>query len=305
MKLLHCSANVPGMPLLDLEGAFDRIRSSLESVNTRWHLRGVSETNLDVLTVELVRPPAANILHFDGHGTNAGGLWLRDPDSAFAIQADPEGLVDLLASQAPQLQLVVLLACNTSKIGERLARRIGAAIAVEGPLEDITGSPFSRVLYTYLSLGKPLSVAFAAARGRVRSQYVSSPLGLRLFAESADLQFPASPPNHLQIIVETHSAHQATLTAQAPSMAQPVETLVDGRARQQVTDDALVTIKIDAGRIVLRVHAPPNSAFVGQPATIVLDGEVTTIPTLQPLPSQSLGSQEPPCILDLRLNRPT
>lgn len=304
MKLLHCSANVPGMPLLDLEGAFGRIRSRLESVSSDWVLRPVTELTIDDLAVEIVRPPPANLFHFDGHGTIDGGLLFRSSEAQLPMEAFRNGIVDMLAPQGPALRLAVLLSCHSARLGEGLAGQLGAAVAIEGEVLDVIASPFAPILYTHLSLGRSLAAAFASACGRLRAQFSNAARGkLHLFTNDPERRFPSAPPARLQIVIETSSDYHAVLVTRTPKDTTPVEIQVEGRGRQHPTPESLVTLRIERGEITLRVHAPPESEFVGRPATVVVDGDITNIASLQPLPDQHLGSDEGPCILDLRFKR--
>ena len=101
------------------------------------------------------------ILHISSHGTLIGGIALCDEDGA-PSSVPAQTVAAAVAAQATSIKLVVLNACYSEGLAERL-REIGVevVIGVTGSVPDENSLRFSRGLYRSLAAGKSIREAFA------------------------------------------------------------------------------------------------------------------------------------------------
>lgn len=115
-----------------------------------------------------------HIVHFSGHGEDAGG-------AATLVFEDAQGLrAPIAASVLGQVfrvhgagvGLVVLNACSSTAQAEAIAPHVGAVVAMSGAVSDAAAVAFAAAFYQALAYGKPVSAALEA--GKVQISLVGS-----------------------------------------------------------------------------------------------------------------------------------
>lgn len=104
-----------------------------------------------------------DVLHLSGHGEEG-----KDGDPCLILAVafeDPQRvearlLEGLLADQRRPVQLLVLNACHSAKIAERLAPAVGCAIGMEGRVRDSEAANFSQRFYRLIGDGYSVRSAF-------------------------------------------------------------------------------------------------------------------------------------------------
>jgi hypothetical protein len=116
---------------------------------------------------ELLSDLNPTVVHVATHGrAEKGGLpaaLTLSTTEGIALDVPLEELVRLL-KQAPRLQCVVLTACESDKIAERLSEEVPAAIGFEGTLYDPDARAFSQAFWTTLVRGKSVAEAYGSGR---------------------------------------------------------------------------------------------------------------------------------------------
>lgn len=101
------------------------------------------------------------IVHFSGHGDNAGIYFERDNGEAVAVNKPALG--SLLGTQEG-LELVVLNACYSQEQAQAIADAVGYVVGMEGAILDEDAIEFSREFYRALGNGRNYEDAFERAR---------------------------------------------------------------------------------------------------------------------------------------------
>lgn len=107
------------------------------------------------------------VVHLASHGRAEDGdlpaaLALSTPEG-FAVDIPLEDLMRLLG-RAPKLKCVVITACESEPIAERLAEQLPAAIGFRGPLCDSDARAFSEGFWCSLVRGRSVAQAFKDGR---------------------------------------------------------------------------------------------------------------------------------------------
>jgi hypothetical protein len=106
-----------------------------------------------------VRRFSPTIIHFSGHGSQAG-LYIED-DNGNSVLIEPQRLAGVLALACQQgLKGVVMNACYSESQAAIIADTVGHVVAMEGVLSDRGAIAFSREFYAALGDGSEFDVAF-------------------------------------------------------------------------------------------------------------------------------------------------
>lgn len=103
------------------------------------------------------------VLHFSGHCESEQ---TEDPVLVLSLDhTDPDHLdgsllEELLGECSDYVKLVVLNACDSAGLAERIAQVVGCAIGTVGPIRDSDAARFSKTFYRHLADGRSLSFAF-------------------------------------------------------------------------------------------------------------------------------------------------
>lgn len=103
-----------------------------------------------------------HVIHFAGHGEREG-LVLQDEN------LDAEVLKSLVA-ELENTRIVVLNACYTFPLAQKLAQYVPFVIGTQGPIKDRTAIAFANDLYVGLSAGKSVMKSFKFALNGIASK---------------------------------------------------------------------------------------------------------------------------------------
>jgi sulfatase modifying factor 1 len=106
------------------------------------------------------------ILHFSGHGNEAGQLNFRGSEGS-AVAADPQTIATIFEILDNQVRCVVLNACYSVEQAERIAEHVDVVIGMRGALGDHAALEFAAGFYEALGYGQTVGRAFKL--GKVRS----------------------------------------------------------------------------------------------------------------------------------------
>lgn len=122
-----------------------------------------------------------DIVHFSGHGSEAGELlFQRDGDSA-AVPIPPSTLARVFKQLRDRIQCVVLNACYSELQAAAIAESIPCVIGMSRDVPDATAIAFAAGFYEALAFGKSVAEAFELGRIQV---------DLTLPADKADSEIP-------------------------------------------------------------------------------------------------------------------
>lgn len=99
------------------------------------------------------------IVHFSGHGSQDGSLYVEDGDG-FGRPAAPESLARLFRLHANTIDCVIVNACHSLQLAEAMTHYIDYVIATRTTLLDTTAIHFSMGFYQGLAYGAPVPDAF-------------------------------------------------------------------------------------------------------------------------------------------------
>lgn len=149
----------PSRPLrLDLE--FREIKRRLDEGRHHDKIRAevtLAPTWADLRSTLLHQKP--HVLHFGGHGEHDGGLLFAD-EGGQSVYVPPDDLVKLLRILRKNVGLVVLNACYSKALAERLGALGLAVIGMDGAISDAAAITFSRSLYEVLASRETIRDAF-------------------------------------------------------------------------------------------------------------------------------------------------
>ncbi len=100
-----------------------------------------------------------DIVHFSGHGGDAGEIYLLD-HYGNASPVTGRALETLFALYTEHVKCIVLNACYTSTQAEALARHIQCVVGMGKPFSDSAAHKFSEGFYRGLGYGKNVKTAF-------------------------------------------------------------------------------------------------------------------------------------------------
>jgi len=112
-----------------------------------------------------------HIVHFTGHGTekNGQGYLILETEELRAREVDNQVVCDLFAERG--IRLVVLSACKSADLAERLARKgVPAVLAMQYPVLDQSATKFAYTFYRSLASGHPVDASLIQARQAMKMQ---------------------------------------------------------------------------------------------------------------------------------------
>ena len=136
-----------------------RIRMSeyRESVvfESRWATRSA-----DIL--QAINETNPTIVHFSGHGTDAGDLVLLNSDGT-GKYVSKEAISLAMSTASDSIRLVVFNACFSEKQAESVVEYVDSAIGMSDTINDEAACFFAAQLYSSIGFGNSLSVSFKQA----------------------------------------------------------------------------------------------------------------------------------------------
>jgi len=172
------STTLPGLGWLDIDREYNEIQHALGFPGLRGipvieMIPAIQWSQFSTILQEATSPM---VLHFSGHGDASGGLYMRNERGA-PIAIPVESLVDQMRRCHRRLPLVVLNACYTDELAQRLIDDVHVVIGMEHRVTDDAAILFSTTFYRSLVVrGVPIAEAFEDAcitvGGRYREQRV-------------------------------------------------------------------------------------------------------------------------------------
>jgi len=106
------------------------------------------------------------IVHLAGHGTSDG--FVLEDDLGWPHMVSQEALAEHFSIYRQTLRCVLLNACYTLAIGQRIALGIPYAIAMSGSIHDLAAIEFSRGFYDAIGAGTDIERAYFEGMSAVR-----------------------------------------------------------------------------------------------------------------------------------------
>ncbi len=161
IPILFCASNPTDMTPLNLAEEVRQIEQGLLAaehghqfvLQSQWAMRA------DDLLVAMNRHRPA-IVHFAGHGTEAGIYLLRDDGSGAAHLVPTAALQQLFALFRDATRLVVLNSCLSTAQGEAIAEAVECVVGMGAEVDDRAAATFARVFYRALGFGWTVQAAF-------------------------------------------------------------------------------------------------------------------------------------------------
>jgi len=163
VSILFLAANPLNLPRLRLERESRQVSEALRHARLgaqfrlaqQWAVR--SEDLLDALLRE--RP---SILHFAGHGSSDGALYLEDALGK-AVPLSPAALA-ALTGVTDSARCAVLNACWTDALAEALLGSVACVVGIGEAVADKTAVSFATGFYRTLAEGESVTTAVAAGQ---------------------------------------------------------------------------------------------------------------------------------------------
>jgi CHAT domain-containing protein len=192
-KLLFLTASPAGVQPLnsgrELRDLIARIREALPAA--RFEVIAATATKRSELTHLLVTHKP-DIVHFSGHGESKRGILLEDERGNTAA-VDGKSLAALFAVLRGTLRIVVLNACSTKRTARAFQHIVDYAIAMNGPIHDVSAVAFATSFYDALAQGMDVPAAFAAGIAQLHVAKLPSKERPELFvAPGVSLRTPAT-----------------------------------------------------------------------------------------------------------------
>jgi hypothetical protein len=126
-----------------------------------------------------------DIVHFSGHGSDAGELLLQQPDGASHPIAG-ETLGELFRILKDNIRCVVLNACYSESQAQAIGEHIDAVVGMTNTIEDKAAVDFAAGFYTGIGYGRNLQTAFDLGRSRIQGVNLAEADKPRLLALRGD-----------------------------------------------------------------------------------------------------------------------
>jgi len=134
---------------------------------------------------ELLLRHQPHIVHFSGHGSEAGQLILED-DQGRAFAVPPDALSRLFAILRDRVRCVVLNACYSEPQAQAIAAHIDCVIGMPDAIGDTASLNFAASFYQALGYGRDVQTAFDLGCNRIDLQALDEPGKPTLLAQRGD-----------------------------------------------------------------------------------------------------------------------
>jgi hypothetical protein len=170
-KILFLAANPEDTESLRLDEEIRAIQKKIRMADFRDSLefvvRGAARRDDLLEALNEVRP---NVVHFSGHGSKAGEIYLED-DQKTANPISKEVLADLfrVANDHKNIKLVILNACYSKKQAEEIVKSVDFAVGMSRDVPDEAARVFAASFYSALGYGKSIQNAFEQGKHTIRA----------------------------------------------------------------------------------------------------------------------------------------
>jgi Tfp pilus assembly protein PilF len=164
VKVLFLSTNPwDKITRLRIDEEFRQISEKIRLATHRDHMELISEWAVRVgdLQAALLRYQP-DIVHFSGHGGEAGGVMLEDEAGKGKV-VDAKALSDLFRILKDNVWMVVLNACDAKDQAKELSKTVDFTIGMNAEIEDKPAIIFASHFYQSLAYGRSVREAFELA----------------------------------------------------------------------------------------------------------------------------------------------
>jgi hypothetical protein len=171
-KLLALLSNPDNEVKLRMNREIKEINSRIsQKVAHDYQCKQVPAINIDELPGLLIREKP-ELLHFSGHGDKSQ-LSFEDKLGK-SKNVSSRALEMIFKETGHYVMCMVINACGSSKLAEKLSLYIPHVIGFPGKIEDELSETFSKTFYETLSLGHSISSCFELAKGTIMSDIPGS-----------------------------------------------------------------------------------------------------------------------------------
>jgi hypothetical protein len=165
VRVLFISANLDRKRLLNIDRELNEIHTLVDSTDGRDRFDLTAMPNIELTQVARhLQRQRPHVLHFSGHGGPDGALQMRGPGET-PINIRPEGLAGLLAVLGGSLKLVVLNACYTDTLAQKIIEQMDVVVlGMTHAVLDPTALQYARGLYQTLFGGATIRASHLAAQ---------------------------------------------------------------------------------------------------------------------------------------------
>lgn len=168
VKVLFALSNPHGTDSLRLN---TEMRAIEEALRLSQHRDNIQHRMLPAATANdlrraLLEQPSYQIVHLSGHGNSTGFVLEDDQGQRHVVSS--EALAQHFHLYRGTLQCVLLNACYSVTIGQRIPLGIPYVIAMSGPISDRAAIEFSRGFYDAIGAGLDIERAYFEGLSAVR-----------------------------------------------------------------------------------------------------------------------------------------
>lgn len=163
MKILYIAGNPDDAPALQVEREINLLREKLDNSDSarQVDLRVYSHLKIDDLP-DIIARVKPDILHFAAHGKDESIILAHEERGHVAL--DGERLAAILGAVSLRPKLVLINACESAAMAEKVAVQADFVIGTDAPISNVGARSMAATLYSMLARGVPLGKAFDAAR---------------------------------------------------------------------------------------------------------------------------------------------
>lgn len=167
LKILFLGANPTGTTQLALTQEVQAIKDHLRSSEhgKEFHVEQEWAVKLSDLNAALLRH-RPDIVHFSGHGSNAGEL-VVETESGAPTSVNPEALTNLFKILKRNIRCVVLNACFSAPQADAIAEHIDCVVGMTTAVGDKGAVTFAWAFYEALGFNVSVQEAFDLGRNQV------------------------------------------------------------------------------------------------------------------------------------------
>lgn len=160
LVILFLAANPKDTSRLRLDEEASRIEKALQRSAFRDRLKLVHKMAVQIPDLRrALLDTAPGIVHFSGHGSDLGRIYLEDP-TGHAQEVSAEALGNFLRIFREHIRVVILNACYSELQAEEIVKHGIPVIGMRSSVPDKAGVEFSEAFYDALGAGKSLDFAF-------------------------------------------------------------------------------------------------------------------------------------------------
>lgn len=186
IRILFLAANPTDTTQLRLGEEVREIDAALRQAEYREHfdLRQHHAVRVADLQGLLLRHQP-DILHFSGHGSDAGEIILED-GSGRAHPVTPQALGSVFAARKSNIRCVVLNACLSQAQAEAIVQHVDAVVGMAVAIGDRAAISFATAFYQALAYGESMRTAFESGTAQIDLENLGEAQTPQLIAPHAD-----------------------------------------------------------------------------------------------------------------------